>query len=371
MKIFISSLISGFGPYRDAAKVAVTTLRHQPVMAEDFGARPASPQLTCLQGVREADLVLLILGQGYGTVQGASGVAPTHEEYREAKGRKPVLVFVQQGVLREPAQEAFVTEVQAWEGGHFRAGFSTPGELQAAIIRALRDYELAHATAPLDLPALAKHAQGALPQTRRNGFSAGAPMLHVGVAGGPLQRLLRPSELEDHELRTRLHKEALFGGVPLFDRTKGSNSGLDGDALFLDQEKGARILLDEFGSLLLRLLLHDGNDRSGFASMILIEETVQQALSSALAFASWALDVVDQSQRLTHVAVAVRIDAGEHMAWRTRREHAASPNSMQMGFGQQEAKSTQGTWPRAALRLEGPTLAEDLLVRLRRIWKTS
>ncbi len=52
MKIFISSLIAGFAPFRDAARQAVLELSHEPVMAEDFGARPTSPQVACLDGLR-------------------------------------------------------------------------------------------------------------------------------------------------------------------------------------------------------------------------------------------------------------------------------------------------------------------------------
>lgn len=43
MKVFISSLISGFEEFRSAARDAVRQLGHEPVMAEDFGAQPASP----------------------------------------------------------------------------------------------------------------------------------------------------------------------------------------------------------------------------------------------------------------------------------------------------------------------------------------
>ena len=66
MKIFISSLITGFEPLRSAARSAIQVLRHEPVMAEDFGARPTSPQVACLQGVRDSDLVVLSLGDRYG-----------------------------------------------------------------------------------------------------------------------------------------------------------------------------------------------------------------------------------------------------------------------------------------------------------------
>ena len=82
MKVFISSLIAGLQPLRQAARTAVTTLSHQPLMAEDFGAQAHSPQIACLNGVRDADLIVLILGESYGAVQ-SSGLSATHEEYRE------------------------------------------------------------------------------------------------------------------------------------------------------------------------------------------------------------------------------------------------------------------------------------------------
>ncbi|WP_411201673.1 DUF4062 domain-containing protein [Kosakonia cowanii] len=69
MNIFISSLISGFEDKRDAVKKAIIVLGHKPVMAEDFGARSDSPQVTCLKGVRESDAVILILGSRYGAKQ--------------------------------------------------------------------------------------------------------------------------------------------------------------------------------------------------------------------------------------------------------------------------------------------------------------
>jgi hypothetical protein len=100
MKVFISSLITDMDSLRAAAREAVLQLGHEPVMAEDIGARPHSPQVTCLSGVRDAGLMILILGQGYGGKQ-VSGLSATHEEYREAKDRCPVLAFVEQGVTRD------------------------------------------------------------------------------------------------------------------------------------------------------------------------------------------------------------------------------------------------------------------------------
>lgn len=147
--MFISSVVSGMGPIRSAAREAVTTLRHEPVMAEDFGARPHSPQVACLTGVRQSDLVVLILGEHYGAIQ-PSGISATHEEYREAQDRKPVIAFVQESANRDSQQAQFVREVQEWQGGLFRAGFKTVSQFKIELTRALHDYDLANAVGPLD-----------------------------------------------------------------------------------------------------------------------------------------------------------------------------------------------------------------------------
>lgn len=96
MRIFLSSVMRGFEAYRDAAQRAAKALRHEVKRAEDFAASASAPQQACLAGVRWADAVILILGPRYGDRQ-ASGLSPTHEEYREARERAPVLVFVERG----------------------------------------------------------------------------------------------------------------------------------------------------------------------------------------------------------------------------------------------------------------------------------
>ena len=102
MKVFLSSVIGGMEEYRAAARQAAETLGHTVVAAKDFRVSPNSPQQVCLAGVREADVVALLLGTRYGAPQ-ASGLSPTHEEYREARGRKPVLTFVRSvGGVQDP-----------------------------------------------------------------------------------------------------------------------------------------------------------------------------------------------------------------------------------------------------------------------------
>jgi hypothetical protein len=368
MKIFISSLIRGFEPFRDAARSAVTTLRHEPIMAEDFGAQPNSPQIACLQGVRSADLVVLILGEHYVSVQGTSGVSPTHEEFLEARDTKPVLAFVQEGITRDAQQAKFVSEVQGWQQGYFRGGFKTAEESKDLITRAIHEYQLAHAAAPLDVAALTQAAISLLPKLR-NSNSVQSPVLNLAITGGPLQRILRPAELEDRKLVNDLHQHALFSEPRLFDSTKGMETDIDGAALYLEQDGGARIQLGEQGGLVLRLQLERKSRRNqGFGgSFALIQETVVQQLTAGIAYADWALDRIDPTQKLTHVTLAARIDASAHLGWRTQAEDDASPNSGTMGFdGGEEKPPVAVDRPRAALRFDTANLAEDLMVPLRR-----
>lgn len=368
MKVFISSLIDAFEPYRAACRSAITTLRHEPVMVEEFGARPQSPQVACLQGLREADIVVLVLGERYGAAQPGSQISATHEEYRDAKGRKPVIAFVQEGIAPEPHQAAFIKEVQGWEGGLFRGGFKTPDDLRDGVIRALHDHALANVAGPVDPKTL---TQAALALMRdRDRHSSRGPFLQLSVAGGPVQAILRPAELEAPALANALHQAALFGAHRIFDGRRGVEPELEGAALVLTQDNGNRMQLDEQGALQLQLVLREPNEvRSTYGFPALIEETVLARIQGGLAYAAEALDRIDATQRLTHLAIAARIDAADHMAWRTQREQDASPNSGTMGFGRDDRPAVVVTKPRAAIRLDQRRLAEDILVPLRRQWK--
>lgn len=162
MRVFVSSVIKGFEEFRDAAASAIRTLGHVPVLAEELGASPDSPQQACLGGVRDADSFVLVLGDRYGHPQ-ASGLSATHEEYREARDTRPVLVFLRRNVEPEPLQLSFINEVRSWEQGHLTADFGDPSDLRDKVTRELHDYELANEAAPLDESELATRAHALIP----------------------------------------------------------------------------------------------------------------------------------------------------------------------------------------------------------------
>lgn len=136
MKVFVSSVVSGFEGYRAAARKAITLLGHTPVMCEDFGARPYSSQHACMTEVEHSDVVVLILGANFG-YETETGESVTQQEFRRAKAtNKRILAFLE-SVEMEERQKAFAWEVSDYLDGLFRVAFSDQYELSDGIVQGL------------------------------------------------------------------------------------------------------------------------------------------------------------------------------------------------------------------------------------------
>lgn len=368
MKLFISSLITDMGDFRAAAREAVVPLGFSVLMAENFGARPQSPQIACLEGVRKADAVILIVGARYGAKQ-TSGLSATHEEYRQAKERCPVFVFVQENVTREAEQDEFLTEIQAWGTGFFRAAFSTPENLRHEVTKAIHQWTLSKATGPVDTEEMMARSVNALSQNR--GQQNQDTFLRLSITGGPVQQILRPSQIEDQGFAQELQQAALFGSTQLFALSEGSGSSIREHKLVLEQNgrNPRSISLNESGDILITIPLD--HERSGLP--VLVEEVVQEQLAAGLRYAVWLLDRIDPTERLSHVMPAAAIAGNNFLGWRTRREQQASPNSVSMGHlghgDRPPVYLTPPHRPRASLRLASVQLIEDFIVLLRRQYK--
>jgi hypothetical protein len=318
-----------------------------------------TPQAACLAGVRWADVVVLLLGERYGAVQ-ASELSATHEEFKEA-GDRDVLAFIQRGATPEPAQRAFIDEVQDYTSGTITFPFGSPPELYDAGARALHDLELGRqAGAPDDDESLAR-ARAKLSQP----LVRSGPRLTLVVACGPLQPVVRPSRLEAKELREELIKEALFGPNRLFTTEAATKEELEDDGLHLAQE-GADILLDSSGSVRIGRALTEASGRLGLQAII--EEEVRAILEGGLAFIADVLDEIDPPHRLTRVVPIVELEHASQ-PWRTRAEQASSPNSSTIPWQSEPRITAQLSPPgrhRAALRRDYVELSADLMTLLRR-----
>lgn len=368
MKIFVSSVMSGFEAYRAAAFEAIEMLGNETISAESFSSTTSSSRIACLDGVRRADLVILILGASYGWSQTSSGLSPTHEEYEEAKDKGKVIAFIQTGVSHEPKQGEFIREVQDWDHGVFRGQeFSTPEQLRALVIQALHQHALAQASQPVSVEELLSTADSLMPQPQRGYSHSGATLFQLAIAGGPAQAILRPTQLEDPALKKWLFGQLTQSEAGYFDYRQGTNDVIEGSALVLSQDSGAALLIDERGSVRLSIPVERGEGAFGE----LIEENVVAAIARGLTFASMCLDHVDETHRMIRIAIAADLETNDFASWRTREENERSMNSAMMGMGRSPDRDLPVHLqpvdrPRSALRSDAGRLGDDLLTLLRR-----
>lgn len=362
MRVFLSSVISDFEDFREAAAEGIESLGFEVVRAEDAPALPETPRRACLELGRSADALVLVLGSRYGAVQ-ESGLSATHEEYRELRGERPVLAFVQDGVAREESQQEFIDEVEAWTDGALRSGFHDPASLQRAVTRALHTLELSQVQGAPDADEMWFRAR-ALLGTESN---PPEPLLVVAVAGGPRQNILRPAEIESPDLVRWLRQTLLFGPHGIFDEREGSEDRTDGQAVELVQAHRAGLRLDAEGSLRLAQPLRRRDDDGLTAGFALIEEDVTEALVRSLQLSAQILDHVDPNGKLSRIAIGAETPGAGYMGWQTRAKAAASGGSVRVAMfaSDEPIHLSPPDRARAALRLDAHAIAQDLTILLR------
>lgn len=364
MNVFISSVIGGLETYRDASAAGISSLGHTAKRSEDYGASPESSQTACLRGVRDADCIILILGERYGQVQ-ESGLSATHEEYREAREHVDVVAFLQRGVTSESAQKAFIAEVRDWASGTATESFADAAELQGLVTRRLAELQVARATGSVEPEELLERAHKLATIDMRTQ----SPAVSIIVVPGPRQTVIPPVQMDDPNFRARLQQEAEFGELPLLDRLKDTIESIEGDTLVIEQD-GGRISIDERGAIRIDQEVRSSN---GFSMPVLIEEQITAAVERAVRFAGWLLDQVDDVRRLSDVAILAGFVNCPYYAWRTLAEDAANPGSVTMSrLGDHHfIELSRPVSKRAGLLHDAQALVEDIVARLRRLAKTN
>ena len=310
-------------------------------------------------------MTILLVGRRYGAKQ-PSGLSATHEEYREAQGRQAVLSFVQEQVDYEVPQAGFIREVREWETGSLTVGFTTADELRSAVTRGLHEHFVSAASGSVDERELLARAEEGVDAPNVSKFFGGEPEVVLSLAAGPRREVLRPSELEDTSLARQLQQEALFGAHSLFTVEAGAATALRGDWLVVSQKR-ASVELNSAGDVVVRqsaVAAHQGF----FELPALIEEDVRNYLASALKFSAAILDRIDSVRRLSHIATVAALTEVGHQAWRTREEHARSPNSGSFDLSKDRAvvHLNPPVRTRAEFSQRADELAHDLMFLLRR-----
>jgi hypothetical protein len=190
----------------------------------------------------------------------------------------------------------------------------------------------------------------------------------LAVTGGPRQSILRPAAIEGDGLYDSLLREASFGPNRVLDTRHGTERLVREDTLLLRQQD-ASVLINEEGSVRIVIPARDAKSEGmGLGLAVLIQEDIEERLVHAISYAGWVLNHVDPTNRLTRVALVTALQGSDYLGWRTRTEHARSPNSAQINLSakKQPVSLTPPDRPREALLQSARDLAEDLTIRLRR-----
>lgn len=357
-RAFLSSVISGYEDIRSVAAAALRSLDLEVVKAEDFGARAETPQVACLTEVRGSDLVVLLVGARYGATQ-PSGLSATHEEFREAAGKKPILVFVQTGVEREPEQTEFLREIQEWESGALTESFANTDELRDRIVQAGHRHLLRLATGRADPSEMTDRCRELLRSSDRQDAK-----LVVAVANGPKQQVISATRFDAREFEYELFDVAV--GREVFEKLGGATRTRDGRGVLELRQDSFAVSVDQLGSVVVAFPAATRADR-GILSAIVEEET-QRRIEASLQLTADVLDRVDPTMATQEVCVLVALIDCSYLPWRTSAEFQRDGGSGEMGQGGNEivVAPPRPAMTRGALRAQAPALAGELTALLRR-----
>jgi tetratricopeptide (TPR) repeat protein len=93
--VFVCSTFDDLEQERDAVLDAIGRVQQRHNAMEFFGARPGRPIDVCLDEVRKSDLLVVIVGEKYGSLPSGMGISYSQAEYEEGvRLEKPCLVYL-------------------------------------------------------------------------------------------------------------------------------------------------------------------------------------------------------------------------------------------------------------------------------------
>ena len=328
-RVFVSSVMREFEPFREAARSGIEAAGREPILVEDVPSRGDSSRTACLDLVAASDGFVLIVGER-GGYTAPSGKLVVEEEWEEARRRKqPVRVFVQEGVARDAEAARLAAAVSDYTTGLFRRTFTDPASLEAEVERAVGTID------PLPTDAMAFDAD-----------ALRALALDVGTADPHRQQeiertlrfVLAPERAGEMIDPRRLDEEAFHHAVMVAAQDPAHRLIAYGQpvkprvrdqALVIQrteprqnwqEERTGRIEIHESGLVVIDVPLEPKPDTSGmggFGSYTLDEPYVEARLTAAFRFAGAVYDLEDPHLRYERLRFDVAV-AGVHDSMMSR-----------------------------------------------------
>jgi hypothetical protein len=145
ISLMISSTAEDLVQERDAAARAIESLGLSEIRAEMFRTYSEPLRIVYAFLAEECNTFILIIGERYGSQMEPEGISVVEFQYQVACAQNPekILVYVKDGVIRQPRLQDFLTRVQQAKHGYVRS-FITPEELYEEIHRGIAHWLTSH-----------------------------------------------------------------------------------------------------------------------------------------------------------------------------------------------------------------------------------
>lgn len=297
-RVFVSSVMDSFQPYRDAARQGIIAAGGEPVLVEDFPSLPFTPRTACLDAVASCDIYLIIIGQRGGWPT-PSGKLAVEEEYEEAVRRKLRLLAFIETVDRDQDADRLASRLSDYVGGLFRKTFLGPDQLRTYIENAL---------APIikDAGSLGMNMK-IINEKLKDSFDIGSEaVLRIVFAPERQGQLIDPVDLESPALFTRLMEIGHSSKVGIFSYESGKMKKIGINEIVITQENSqghrqpvntVRLELLSKGILIIDTnvtgRVQRGNEYDMLNTMVIAEEDVREEMKKAFAFALALFEQLD------------------------------------------------------------------------------
>ena len=323
-RVFVSSVMRDFEPYRTAAREGIDAGNGEPVMAEEWPSLGDSSRTACLDLVASSDALVLVVGERGGW-RAPSGLLVVEEELREARQRKlPVRVFVQEGVGRDADAERLVSEVSDYVEGYFRRTFTDPTSLAAEVQRAVANLEPVPAPAmPTDADDVRALALAVEDPSSGASSGMGEKTLRFVLAPERAGEVIDPRRLDEddfhHAVMTAAQHPAhrlLEYGQPVVPRVRGTALVLErtGPEPNWRESRPVRIEVHERGLVLIDAPVETKSASTGASVIpqhVLSEDRVEHVLMAAFRFSGAVYDLVDEFHRFGRFKVDVALGGAQ------------------------------------------------------------
>lgn len=333
-RVFVSSVMSGFEPYRAAARDGIVDAGMKPILIEDFPSLDTSSRSACLDLVQSSDIYLVIIGDRPGS--SPLGKPVVEEELDEARRRKlPRLMFLQ-NVDRDAATEAWARRLSDYVVGRYRATFDTPDELRKAVAAALKGISAMN---------IDKNDVSRIHELIGAGNDERTATIRLAFIPERKDEVFDALEFDTAEFKRKMFQLAHRDDVRLFEFEQGvKRATTEGGDFFLRQEphrgNGFEIavtvrLSDDGGVVIDQTLAGRTNDHHRGYDFQIAESDVADAIRAGIAFVNALYDERDRGHRFATLLYGTAV-AGMNMyvIVKDRRERTSFslPNYDQQGW---------------------------------------